>query len=177
MNVKPMPEPGSEQKHRPWLSRPLLFIHTHLRSPRARFWLAYIVSFLTVALATGLRLGLDPVLGEHHPFTLYFAAVAISAWYGGFGPGLAAIVLSYFAADWFFITPRFELNWPRENLDEFLALIVFLFSGFAITITSNIMRNALSLARQKQKDLEHEIAERKQAQEALQHAQNQLRQH
>src|SRR5437879_5691161 len=129
MNVKPMPRPGSAQKRRNRFWRPLPFIRPNFRSPRARVWAAYIVAVLTVALATVLRLALDPVLAEHHPFTLYFAAVAITAWYGGFGPGTAAIVLSYFAADWFFITPRFELNWPRENLDEFLALLLFLFSG------------------------------------------------
>src|SRR5215475_6770607 len=67
---------------------------------------AYLVSLGSVALATLLRIGLDPVLGEHHPFTLYFASVAIAAWYGGFAPAVVAIVSSYFAADWFFITPR-----------------------------------------------------------------------
>src|SRR5262245_24445186 len=91
---------------------------------------AYLVSLGTVVLATVLRIGLDPVLGDHHPFTLYFGSVAIAAWYGGFGPAVMAIVLSYFSADWFFITPRFQINFPRENLDEFLALLAFLFSCF-----------------------------------------------
>src|SRR5215471_3053533 len=98
----------------------------------------YLVSLVSVGLATLLRIGLDPILKDHHPFTLYFASVAIAAWYGGFRPALLAIVSSYFAADWFFITPRFEINLPHENLDEFLALIAFLFSCFAIAITSSI---------------------------------------
>jgi len=70
----------------------------------------YLVSIMTAGLPTGCRLGLDPILGEHHPFTLYFAAVAISAWYGGFWPGALSILLSYFAADWFFISPRFQFK-------------------------------------------------------------------
>jgi len=130
-----------------------------------------------VALATLLRIGLDPVLGEHHPFTLYFASVAIAAWYGGFAPAVVAIVLSYFAADWFFITPRFEINFPRENLDEFLALLAFVFSCFAIAITSAIMRGALARSRNKQIQLEHEVVERQRAEAALQQAQAQLRQY
>src|SRR5689334_10365044 len=89
---------------------------------------AYGMSLGAVGLATLLRIILDPVLGEHHPFTLYFASVAIAAWYGGLGPALVATLTSYFAADWFFITPRFEINLPHENLDEFLALIAFVFS-------------------------------------------------
>jgi len=132
---------------------------------------------MTVGLATGCRLGLDPILGEHHPFTLYFAAVAISAWYGGFWPGALSILLSYFAADWFFISPRFQFNWPHDNLDEFLALIAFLFSGFAIAITSNIMRRALAHSRRKQQELEREIVERRRAEDALRQAQSQLRRH
>jgi len=138
---------------------------------------AYLVSLGSVAAATLLRIGLDPVLGDHHPFTLYFASVAIAAWYGGFGPAVVAIFCSYFAADWFFITPRFEINFPRENLDEFLALLAFLFSCFAIAITSAIMRRALARSRSKQRELEHEVAERQRAEAALRQAQAQLRQY
>jgi signal transduction histidine kinase len=148
-----------------------------VQSGRGRTVLSYVVSLLTVALATGLRLALVPVLGMHHPFTLYFAAVAITAWYGGFGPAVLAIMLSYVAADWFFITPRFELTFSRENLDELIALIAFVFSGLAIAITSKIMRQALDRARRKQAELEREIAERQRAEQALQQAQAQLLQH
>ena len=137
----------------------------------------YLVSLGAVALATVLRIGLDPVLGDHHPFTLYFASVAIAAWYGGFGPAVVAIFFSYFAADWFFITPRFEIEWPHENLDEFLALLAFLFSCFAIAITSAIMRRALARSRSKQLELEREVAERERVEAALRQAQAQLRQY
>jgi signal transduction histidine kinase len=137
----------------------------------------YLVSLASVSLATMLRIGLDPVLGDHHPFTLYFASVAIAAWYGGLGPAVLAIVVSYFAADWFFITPRFEINLPHQNLDEFLALMAFVFSCFAIAITSAIMRRALARSRTKQRELEHQVAERQRAEAALQRAQSQLRQY
>jgi K+-sensing histidine kinase KdpD len=135
----------------------------------------YVVAVATVGLGTVLRIGLDPVLGEHHPFTIYFAAVAITAWYGGFAPALLATVLAYFAADWFFVPPRFEFNWPHTNLDEFMALMAFLFSSLAIAYTSKIMREALQKSRQKQRDLEREIVERERAEKDLQQAQAQLR--
>ena len=138
---------------------------------------AYGMSLGAVGLATLLRIILDPVLGEHHAFTLYFASVAIAAWYGGLGPALVATLTSYFAADWFFITPRFEINLPHENLDEFLALIAFVFSCLAIAITSAIMRRALARAREKQRELENEIVERQRAEQALHEAQLQLRQY
>jgi signal transduction histidine kinase len=137
----------------------------------------YPASIAAVIFATMLRVGMDPALSDHHPFTLYFAAVVFASWYGGFGPGVVAIGLSYFSADWFFIRPRFEINWPRENLDEFLALVAFLFSGFAIAITTSLMRRGLSQARQKQEELEREISVRQEAEKALHEAQVQLRQH
>jgi signal transduction histidine kinase len=147
------------------------------QSRRTRTISAYLISVLTVGAATLLRIGLDPVLGEHHPFTLYFAAVAIASWYGGLGPGFLAIVLSYFGADWFFISPRFEFNLPHTNLDEFMALMAFLFSSFAIAFTSQLLRQALDRARRKQRELELEIVERQRAEEALKQAQTQLRQY
>jgi len=135
----------------------------------------YAVALVTVGFGTALRIGLDPILGEHHPFTIYFAAVAITAWYGGFAPALVATALAYFAADWFFVPPRFEFNWPHTNLDEFMALMAFLFSSLAIAYTSKIMRQALEKARRKQRELESENAERKRAEKNLQQAQEQLR--
>jgi signal transduction histidine kinase len=135
----------------------------------------YVVSVATVGLGTALRIGLDPILGEHHPFTIYFAAVAITAWYGGFAPALVATILAYLASDWFFVPPRFEFNWPHTNLDEFMSLMAFLFSSLAIAYTSKIMRQALDKARQKQRELEREIVERERAEKDLQQAQAQLR--
>jgi signal transduction histidine kinase len=135
----------------------------------------YVVAVATVGVGTALRIGLDPVLGEHHPFTIYFAAVAITAWYGGFAPALLATVLAYFAADWYFVPPRFEFNLPHTNLDEFMALMAFLFSSLAIAYTSKVMRHALDQARGKQRELEREIVERERAEKDVQQAQAQLR--
>jgi signal transduction histidine kinase len=135
----------------------------------------YVVALVTVGVGTALRIGLDPVLGEHHPFTIYFAAVAITAWYGGFAPALFATVLAYFAADWFFVSPRFAFEWPHGHLDEFMSLMAFLFSSLAIAYTSKIMRQALDKAREKQRELERENEERERAEKNLQQAQEQLR--
>jgi len=150
------------------------------RERRARILrglMAYFFGLAMVVAGTVLRLGLDPVLGDHHPFTLYFAAVALTAWYGGFGPAFFATMASYFAADWFFITPRFELNLPHTNLDEFIALVAFLFSCLAIAFTSQRMRTALVRARAKQAELEREVGQREKAEQALRQAQKRLRRH
>ncbi|MBV8129696.1 MAG: DUF4118 domain-containing protein, partial [Planctomycetaceae bacterium] len=42
------------------------------------------------------------------PFLLYYPAVFCAAWYGGFGPGLLATVLSALSAASFALEPRFS---------------------------------------------------------------------
>lgn len=116
------------------------------------------------------------MLGNHQPFTIYFAAVAITAWFGGFTPALVATILAYLAADWFFIPPRFQFHRPHNtNYDEFVGLMAFLFSSLAIAFTSKVMRQALQKTRQRQRELMHEIVERERAEKDLQQAQAELR--
>ncbi len=172
MNFEQSKSAGTEAKTgwRKWLERV-----RHRK--RVRSTIAWSLAFLTVIVASLLRGAIDPFLGDHHALTLYFAAVAVTSWYGGLGPGLLAMVLSWVAGDFFFITPRMQLNLPHEDLDEFVALVAFVFSSLAIAITSSMLRGALARANEKQRELEKEVAVRHEAEHALQLAQNQLRQH
>jgi hypothetical protein len=66
---------------------------------------AYGVGFGCAVLAVGIRVLLNPVLGEGLPFLTLFAAVAAAVWFGGVGPatlttaagylGVNALVLSH----------------------------------------------------------------------------------
>jgi PAS domain S-box-containing protein len=62
-----------------------------------------------VALATALRLLLNPLIGDQFPFATLFFAVAASAWYGGFGPAVAAALLGAAASALFFLPPLASL--------------------------------------------------------------------
>jgi PAS domain S-box-containing protein len=57
----------------------------------------WIAPLPAVAIAVVLRLSVDPALIEDLPFLLLFAAVTLSAWLGGLGPGLLAVGLSMLA--------------------------------------------------------------------------------
>lgn len=64
----------------------------------------YGAAFVFVALA----LGAEKLLQHFFPYPfllLFFAAVLASAWNGGAGPGLFAVVISILAVDYFFIPP------------------------------------------------------------------------
>lgn len=64
--------------------------------------LRYGVAILSVIFALLLTQLLAP-LRDRTPFPLFFAAVSVSAWYGGIGPGLLATALSALITEYFFL--------------------------------------------------------------------------
>ena len=84
--------------------------------------LRYAISIAAVAVALTVAL-LIPWRADPSHFTLFFAAVMVSAWYGGLGAGLLATILSALSLDYFFIAPIYSitLDWRA-----FLRLGVFL---------------------------------------------------
>ncbi|MEN3335652.1 MAG: hypothetical protein V7641_5017 [Blastocatellia bacterium] len=77
----------------------------YLSRPRV---LRYSVALLTVALALFVTLHVE-LLASRTPFALFFAAVMISSWYGGWQPGLLAIALSALTSEYFIIPPLYSL--------------------------------------------------------------------
>ena len=69
----------------------------------------YLVAVGAVVLTVGVKLALDPLLGKDKPFLLLFAAVMVSAWLGGLGPGLLATALSSVASAYYFMDPGHSL--------------------------------------------------------------------
>lgn len=76
--------------------------------------LHYATALLAVGVALSLTVSLRP-LGRS-PSALFFAAVTISACYGGWGPGLAAAILSVAALDFWFQSPLTPLSVHFGNL-------------------------------------------------------------
>ena len=64
----------------------------------------YAISIASVGLALAVA-SLLPYRADPSHFTLFFAAVMVSAWYGGLGAGLVATILSALSLDYFFIAP------------------------------------------------------------------------
>ena len=64
----------------------------------------YAISIASVGLALALA-SLLPYRADPSHFTLFFAAVMMSAWYGGLGAGLIATILSALSLDYFFMSP------------------------------------------------------------------------
>lgn len=73
-------------------------------------WRRYLPALLFVFTATGLKLLAFRSLGQQVPFTFYYAAVAASAWSGGFGAGLLATFLASMSARYFFLDPQYSFS-------------------------------------------------------------------
>lgn len=67
----------------------------------------YGAAVATVALAVAINLLLADL---QHPSAIFLAAVAVSAWYLGLGPGLVATALSAIALDYFFRPDTYPLD-------------------------------------------------------------------
>lgn len=84
--------------------------------------LRYGVAIIGVALALFVTTQVD-LLAERMSLALFFATVMIATWYGGRGPGLAAIALSLVAAKYFIIPPPYSLI---PSIDTVFPLVSFL---------------------------------------------------
>ena len=82
----------------------------------------YSVAALSVVLALLLTQLLMPLIAPTIS-PLFFAAVTLSAWYGGLGPGLLATVLSVFASDYFLIPPLYSFG--QASGADFVQLFAF----------------------------------------------------
>ncbi|MEH2046135.1 PAS domain S-box protein [Nostoc sp.] len=101
----------------------------------------YAVALLAVGSVLLLTLLLQPLLNQTI-FLLFFAAVAVSAWYGGMEAGLLATTLSTLAVSYFFLEPVFSLL--VTSLDNILRLGLFVL----VTTIINLLNSELRTAKQ-----------------------------
>ncbi|MEH2246510.1 PAS domain S-box protein [Nostoc sp.] len=101
--------------------------------------LNYGVMTLAVIAALLLTRLLLPVF-DPSVFTLFYAAVAISAWYGGMGLGVLAIALSITTALYFLIEPVYSFGFLNSNV--LVRLTTFSLVSLLITALSSELRTA-----------------------------------
>ena len=91
----------------------------------------YALAVLTTILALTVRLSLNPILGRDAPLLLFIMAVVVTAFAGGFLPGLAATALSAAAGVYYFL--RVDGALP---VSEVVRLSIFVVEGVVISYMS-----------------------------------------
>jgi PAS domain S-box-containing protein len=100
----------------------------------------YGAAVIAVAVATFVRMLLDPWLGSRFPFaTLFFAVLAV-AWYGGFGPAAVAAVMGAIVATWLLFPPRgvFVL----DGLENKVGIALYLLISLGMALLGGAMRES-----------------------------------
>lgn len=127
-----------------------LFVPQRDSAVPRRYGAATILVLAALALALVLRR-----YGLPHPFTSFsFAAIAITFWYAGTGPGLLAVVLSYSALTYFFSPVKIGgLSWDSY-------LIIYGAFGFFVSWFSTSRLRAERLLSAARDALEVRVAQR-----------------
>jgi PAS domain S-box-containing protein len=91
------------------------------------------------------------------PWFVFLAAVMVSSWVAGLGPGLLAVLLSTLAIDYFFVPPLYILSLKIEYLPH---LVVFGLSALLISWLSDKRKRAEAALRRARDELEARVHER-----------------
>jgi PAS domain S-box-containing protein len=112
----------------------------NVRTPDLPITIGLLLAVIATVTAALLRWLLDPLLHDQMPFVLFFLAVIVSAWVGGFRSGILATLLGLILSWYFFISPRW--SFLVERSEDIVALIVFAIASVAIAALGGSMRKA-----------------------------------
>ena len=130
------------------------------RNLRTRLWPQTLAKYLAAVALVAIAFFLTVQLKEHFgpiPNSLFFCAVILAAWYGGFGPGFLAGVLSVVTIE-YCLRPAdapFELG-----AGELSRSGVFLFATFLISWICSKQKQGAEMLRKARNELEAKVQER-----------------
>ena len=113
--------------------------------------IGYAMAFALTGLALATRFWLQPFLNDRIPFATFFAAVAITAWVGGFGPCLLAVALGTFASWYFVLDPQHALALRPFQI---VGVMAFVLTGSIIAAFSGLVRSAFAALYASQREAE-----------------------
>jgi signal transduction histidine kinase/CheY-like chemotaxis protein len=97
-----------------------------------------LIALAAVALASLVRLALDPLLGDRAPHAVYLVTIVYVAWSRGLWPALLAVLLSALLANYLFMTPRYSLI--NRGLDNELVEVLNVLVGIVVALFSEALR-------------------------------------
>ncbi len=148
-----------------------LIRHGHPGRYRLHGPASYIFALLAVAAAALLRTWLSGALSST-PFLAFYPALVIAAAFGGFGPGLLAVLVSWLCVTLFFDTTPGYIG--LSNPAELQRLLVFLAGGLGVSWVSESQLRGQERLLKQAGEIERDIARLKQTEQALRHSEEDL---
>jgi K+-sensing histidine kinase KdpD len=109
---------------------------------------SYAAAVCAVALALCLELLLSKLPGASPSTTLFAVSIAVSAWYGGAGPGVLALILSAAAIDYLVVVPGTFLHFTTIGEAVLFACYIAAWLGFCLRpSTYRVLRRDRNLRR------------------------------
>src|SRR3989442_2296180 len=124
----------------------------------------YGLAAVLTALAILASLLLAPHWNPRHLLLPFYPAVMLSAWFGGFGPGLLTTLLSALAMDYFWLPPAPGFG-IREH-GEFMGFVLFLGVGLLVSLLNARLLRAQRHAEAVAAEMRHEADERRKAEDS-----------
>ncbi|HEX2970969.1 MAG TPA: PAS domain S-box protein [Tepidisphaeraceae bacterium] len=153
----------------------------HLQSSHPKYsgWKSYALAIGCVLVATVICWASKLVIGSPFPFMTFVLATLISAFYGGTGPGLVALLAGAILGDSMFLAP---LPGEHHRQVEIMVLLTYSVTTLASVWLIGALRRehrrahaAAARAHEHSQQLEQEMAERQRVQESLRQSEQRLR--
>jgi len=97
----------------------------------------YCGAILAAVGAWLLRAALDPYLLNLQPFATFYVAVTLIAWWGGWRPAVASLIVGYFLAHWSFLPPRHTLG--IEDVADVVQHLAYFFVTGTIVLLMELL--------------------------------------
>ncbi len=110
---------------------------SYVRAPDWPAPVRYAVAVTAAVAAAAVRGLMSSLWGDDLPFLTFFPAIVLSAWAGGFWPGIVTTVLGAGLANYFWMAPFLSLKlW---SINDLIGLLFFIAIGVLISALSETM--------------------------------------
>ncbi|HSW88160.1 MAG TPA: HAMP domain-containing sensor histidine kinase [Candidatus Saccharimonadales bacterium] len=98
--------------------------------------LTYFFAVLIAVIALFITLLVDPAIGKTTATLIFLPAIIISAWYGGFYPGVVTTIIAAIEMDYFFL-PSYNV-FTFTQFVPMIQIVLFILEGFCISFFIDI---------------------------------------
>lgn len=97
-------------------------------TPTTHFVHRNIFGYALAPVSVAVSLGVGLLAWHHgirHQYSMLLFAIAITAWYGGMGPAVVAVICASLAYDYFYNEPLYNLAVPVKDIPDYALIVLF----------------------------------------------------